>query len=66
MNQGLVQKQQQARQNKAKRHFGIARVLIVEETIKKQEERKAKEQQVMHEKERATALRGKVGFAKTV
>jgi hypothetical protein len=38
----------------------------VEEAIKKQEERKAKEQQVMHEAERAAALRGKVGFAKTV
>jgi len=38
----------------------------VEEAIKEQEEMKAKEQQVMHEKERATALRAKVGFAKTV
>jgi hypothetical protein len=27
MNQGLVQKQQQARQNKTKKHFGTARVL---------------------------------------
>jgi hypothetical protein len=41
-------------------------VLIAEEAIQKQEERKAKEQQVMHEKERAAALRGKVGFAKAV
>lgn len=66
MNQGLVQKQQQARQSKTKKHFGTARVPIVEEAIKKQEEWKAKEQQVMHEKERAAALRGKVGFAETV
>ena len=66
MNQGLVQKQQQARQNKAKKHFGTARVLIVEEAIKKQEERKAKEQQVTRKKERAAALSGKVGFAKAV
>jgi hypothetical protein len=49
MNQGLVQKQQQARQNKTKKHFGTARVLIVEEAIKKQEGRKAKEQQVKGE-----------------
>jgi hypothetical protein len=50
MNQGLVQKQQQqAGQNKTKIHFGTARVLIVEEAIKKQEGKKAKEQQVKGE-----------------
>lgn len=66
MNQGLFQKQQQARQNKTKKHFGTARVLIVEKAIKKQKERKAKEQQVIREKERAAALYCKVGFAKAV
>jgi hypothetical protein len=39
---------------------------IVEEAIKKQEVKKAKEQQVMHEKERAAVLWGKVGFTKAV
>jgi hypothetical protein len=39
-------------------------VLIVEEAIKKQEERKAKEQQVMQDKERATALRAKSRLCK--
>jgi hypothetical protein len=66
VNQSPVQKQQQAREHKTKKDFGTARVLTVEEAIKKQEERKTKEQQVMHEKERAAALQGKVGFAKTV
>jgi hypothetical protein len=59
VNQGLVQKQQQAGQHKTKKHFGTACVLTVEEAIKKQEERKAKEQRVMHEKERDVALRVK-------
>ena len=66
MNQGLVQKQQQARQKKTKKYFGVARVLTVEEALKRQEERRAKEEHVMHEKERSAALRGKVGFAKAV
>ena len=66
MNQGLVQKQQQARQKKTKKHFGAARVLTVEDALKRQEERRAKEEHVMHEKERSAALRGKVGFAKAV
>jgi hypothetical protein len=66
MNEGLVQKTKEGRQSKTKKHFGMARVLTVEEALQKREERNIKEQQAAHEKERATALRGKIGFAKIV
>ena len=36
------------------------------DALRKKEEREAKEQQVMDEKERRAALRGLVGFAKMV
>jgi hypothetical protein len=54
------------RQNKTKKHFGTARILTIEDALRKKEEREAKEQQAMDEKERRAALRGLVGFAKMV
>ena len=39
---------------------------VIEDALRKKEEREAKEQQVMDEKERRAALRGLVGFAKGV
>jgi hypothetical protein len=65
MNEGLVRKSKAGRQDKTKKHFSVARILTMEETLRK-EERKAKEQQEMDEKERRAALRGLVGFAKGV
>jgi hypothetical protein len=66
MNEGLVKKSKEGRQNKTKKHFGTARILTVADALRKKEEREAKEQQVMDEKERRAALRGLVGFAKMV
>jgi hypothetical protein len=66
MNNGLVKKSKEGRQKKTKKHFGTARVLTVEEALRMKEDREVKEQQVMLEKERAAALRGKVGFAKLI
>jgi hypothetical protein len=66
MNEGLVKKTKEGRQNKAKKHFDTARVLTVEEALRMKEERREKEQQMIQEKERAAALRGKIGFAKKV
>jgi hypothetical protein len=66
MNEGLVKKSKEGRQNKIKKHFGAARVLTVEEALKMKEDREVKEQQVMEIKERAAALRGKIGFSKMV
>ena len=65
MNEGLVRKSKEGRQNKTKKHFSVARILTMEEALRK-EERKAKEQQEMDEKERRAALRALVGFAKMV
>jgi hypothetical protein len=65
MNEGLVRKSKEGRQNKTKKYFGTARILSMEETLRKKEERKAKEQQAMDEERRA-ALRGLVGFGKVV
>ena len=58
MNEGLVRKSKEGRQNKTKKHFGVARILTLEEALRKKEERKAKEQQEMDERERRAALRG--------
>ena len=66
MNEGLVRKSKEGRQNKTKKHFSVARILTMEEALRKKEERKAKEQQEMDEKERRAALRALVGFAKMV
>jgi hypothetical protein len=66
MNEGLVKKTKEGRQNKSKKAFGTARVLTVEEAIRQKEERKAKEQQLTDEKERKAALRGLVGFGKMI
>ena len=66
MNEGLVKRSKEGRQNKAKKHFGTARVLTVQEALRVKEDREVKEQQVMQEKERATALRGKIGISKMV
>ena len=62
MNNGLVKKSKEGRQRKIKKHFGTIRVLTVEEALRIKEDREVKEQQVMLEKERATALRGKVVY----
>ena len=61
-----MSKSKEGRQNKTKKHFGAARILTVADALRKKEEREAKEQQVMDEKERRAALRGLVGFAKMV
>jgi hypothetical protein len=66
LNEDLVKKSKEGRQNKTKKHFGTARVLTVGEALKMKENREVKEQRVMEKKERAAALRGKVGFAKLV
>jgi hypothetical protein len=66
INEGLVKKTKEGRQNKTKKAFGKARILTVEEAIRKKKERKAKEQQLTDEKERRAALRGLVGFGKMV
>jgi hypothetical protein len=65
INEGLIKKNKEGRQNKTKKHFGTTRVLTVEEALKIKENREVKEQQIM-EKERAATLRGKIGFAKMV
>ena len=66
INKGLIQKGKEGRQKKTKRYFGTARVLTVAEALRIKEEREVKEQQAMEEKERAAALRGKIGFTKMV
>jgi hypothetical protein len=66
INEGLVKKSKKGRQNKIKKHFGAARVLTVKGTLKIKKYRKVNKQQVMKIKERAAALRGKIGFAKMV
>lgn len=66
LNQGLVQKQQQARTKKSRKAYGTARLLTVEEAHRKVDEAAAKEREAKEAKERAAALRGKVGFAKAV
>jgi hypothetical protein len=65
MNEGLVRKAKEGRQNKTKKHFGTARILTMEKVPRK-EEMKTKEQQAIDEKERRAALRGLVSFGKMV
>ena len=43
VNQGLVDKQKEARQKRTKKHFGSARMLPVAEALKQKEERVIKE-----------------------
>ena len=45
--------------------LGVARILTIEDALRK-EEREAKEQREMDEKERRAILRGLVGFSKMV
>jgi hypothetical protein len=59
----LLRRPKENRQNKAKKAFGTARILTMEEVLR-EKEKKAKEQQQMDEKERMVALRGLVSFAK--
>ena len=66
VNQTIIDKQQQSRRNRTKKNFGSSRILTVEEAQRKQQEQASKEQRLQAEKERAAALRGKVGFAKLV
>jgi hypothetical protein len=39
LNEGLVKKSKEGRQNKTKKHFGTARVLTVEEALRMKEDR---------------------------
>ena len=66
VNQTIIDKQQQSRRNRTKKNFSSLRILTVEEAQRKQQEQASKEQRLQAEKERAAALRGKVGFAKLV
>jgi hypothetical protein len=59
MNEGLVKKSKEDRQNKTKKHFGTAKVLTVEEALRIKEDREVKERQMMAEKEKAAALRAR-------
>jgi hypothetical protein len=51
LNEGLVKKSKEGRQNKTKKYFGTARVLKVEEALRIKKHREVKEQQVMKKKE---------------
>jgi hypothetical protein len=62
----LLRRPKESRQNKTKKAFGTARILTMEEALRENEERKAKGQRRMDEKEKMAALRGLVGFAKMV
>lgn len=66
LNSKLVQKQKQGRQNRTKKNFGEARELTVAAAQYKIDEKAIQEQALLSAKERAAALRGKVGFAKLV
>jgi hypothetical protein len=66
VNETIVKKQQQSRCKRTKKHFGSTRILTVAEAQQRQQEQASNELQLQGEKERAAALRGKVGFAKLV
>jgi hypothetical protein len=42
LNEGLVKKSKEGRQNKTKKHFGTARVLTVEEALRIKEDREVR------------------------
>ena len=64
LNQGLVEKTTAWRRKKTAKHFGEARVLVVEDLLSKAHERETREAEEAQVKARRAALRGKVGFAK--
>ena len=66
LNQGLVEKTTAWRRKKTAKHFGEARVLVVEDLLSKAHERETREAEEAQAKARRAALRGKVGFAKLV
>jgi hypothetical protein len=43
MNEGLIKKSKESRQNKTKKYFGIIRVLTIEEALRIKEDREMKE-----------------------
>jgi exoribonuclease II len=66
MNQSLVEKTTTWRKKNTAKHFGEARVLVVEDLLNKAQEREVKDAEEAQAKTRRAALRGKVGFAKLV
>ena len=66
INQGLVEKTTTWRKKNTAKHFGEARVLVVEDLLSKAHERETREAEEAQAKARRAALRGKVGFAKLV
>ena len=65
-NQELLKRQKKERINKTRAAYGKARVLLVAEAQKKNEEKLQKEQEEKRVKERKAALRGVITFAKKV
>jgi len=66
INQGLVDKQKKVREARTKKYHSKARILTVDDMIKQQEERAAREEAEGVVRVRKAALRGKIGFAKLV
>ncbi|KAK3303105.1 uncharacterized protein B0T15DRAFT_508260 [Chaetomium strumarium] len=66
LTQEVVKKRFESRKKSSRKHFGEARVLTVEDIRARISEREAKEAVETREKERRIALRGVVGFAKSV
>jgi hypothetical protein len=66
LNQSLVTKAKEVRTKKARKKVGEARVLTVQDIVAQQDARDAETAVLTAARQRATALRGKVGFAKLV
>ena len=66
LNKSLVQKARESRVKKARKAAGEARVLTVQEIVEKQARRDAQDDVIKAQRQRATALRGKIGFSKVV
>jgi hypothetical protein len=66
LNQELIKKRLECRKKSTRKHCGEARVLTVEAIRKQRREREEKQDQEARAKARRLALRGVVGFAKTV
>jgi len=66
LNQSFVKKAQETRMKKARKAVGDARVLTVQDILEKQDARDTADAIQAVQKQRAAALRGKVGFAKLV
>ena len=61
-----MDKQKKVREARTKKYHGKARILTVDDMIKQQEERAAREEAEGVVRARKAALRGKIGFAKLV